>query len=211
VRSDCDVRTRKQHSTHLTSSRHSSSADGSPGSGHIGQQSGASDSEHDGSCLLETCARLLSIASNRIARLACPGELHDIRRGRCGSRRSGQTVGARLTAGAGGAPTRGRSVTTTPRTRAPRSAAGLNSIPATRSTTPHLLQPDQPGRAIVRVSDRRPAAPLRSPLSPSTRETHPLVGSGVKPEPQAVHLDQIRRGILAKLGRLLQLINGAGH
>ena len=42
-------------------------------------------------------------------------------------------------------------------------------------------------------------------------KTHPLVGSGVKSEPQAVHLDQIRRGVLAKLARLLQRINGAGH
>jgi hypothetical protein len=52
---------------------------------------------------------------------------------------------------------------------------------------------DQPDRAMVRVLDRRPAAPLRSPQRARARERHPKVGQGAEREPPAVCLEQARR------------------
>src|SRR5664280_707752 len=66
------------------------------------------------------------------------------------------------------------------------------------SPVPHALHPDllvldQPGRALLRLRHRRPAATLRPPQRPSTRTRHPQLGQRMEREPEALHLDQTRR------------------
>src|SRR5205823_5603987 len=56
----------------------------------------------------------------------------------------------------------------------------------------HVLQLDQPGRTLVRLPHRRPAAPQRSPQRASTRERHPNLGHSVEQETRAIRVDQDR-------------------
>ena len=83
--------------------------------------------------------------------------------------------------------------------------------PVPHALHPDLLQLDQPGRTLVRLPHRRPAAPQRPPHRPSPRERHPRLGQGLEREPEAVHLDQDRRTDPRLTRTTSQRINGAGH
>ena len=60
--------------------------------------------------------------------------------------------------------------------------------------TPTGLQLAQPGRALVRLPHRRPAHPRRPPKRPGPRSRHPGLVRRLERRPQALRLDQDRRG-----------------
>ncbi len=88
--------------------------------------------------------------------------------------------------------------------RAVRSSPATHQTPQHRDVArsppalPHalhadLLLLDQPGRTVLRLRHRRPPRPQRPPLRPGPRERHPRTDQSLKRQPQALHLDQIRR------------------
>ena len=63
---------------------------------------------------------------------------------------------------------------------------------------PHAPHPDllilaQPGRTLVRATNRQEAAPRRPPINPGPRERHSRLDRPLEPRPSALHLDQVRR------------------
>src|SRR5213592_1332911 len=66
--------------------------------------------------------------------------------------------------------------------------------PLPHALHPHRVLLDQPGRAVVRLP-HRPEDPPRQPQKhPDPRERHPRLDRRLEYPPQALHLDQDRRG-----------------
>src|ERR671923_1421421 len=65
------------------------------------------------------------------------------------------------------------------------------------SPVPPALHPDllvvaQPGRTLVRATDRQAAPPWRPPVDPSPGKGHPRLDRAVEHQPETVCLDQDR-------------------
>ena len=58
---------------------------------------------------------------------------------------------------------------------------------------PDLLVLAQPGRTLVRATDRQEAAPWSPPINPGPGERHSRLDRPLEPKPPALHLDQDRR------------------
>ena len=66
------------------------------------------------------------------------------------------------------------------------------------SALPHAPHPDlrvlaQPGRALVRATDRQETAPRRPPVNPGPGERHSRLDHHLERQPETLHLDQDRR------------------
>lgn len=61
--------------------------------------------------------------------------------------------------------------------------------------SPHAFHPDllvlaEPGRAVLQLRHRGPAAPQRSPQRPGPRSRHPQMGQRMEHQPHTLHLDK---------------------
>src|SRR5712691_2726514 len=64
------------------------------------------------------------------------------------------------------------------------------------SQVPYPFHADQfvlaePGRALVRASDRETTAPRRAQVGQAAREGHPRLGGHMERGPQTIHMDEV--------------------
>src|SRR4051795_11395086 len=65
--------------------------------------------------------------------------------------------------------------------------------PISYASHPDLLARAQPGRTLVRATDRQETTPRRPPINSGPGERHPRLDHPLEPKPQTLYLDQNRR------------------